>query len=500
MDDGCAAVNTVAEAVRVLQETRASLGSFNIHLHKIISNSPEVLAAFPQSELGKFISSKDFDHSENQRILGVEWQVASDEFVVRTNIPNKPYTKRGCLSMNNSLYDPFGLVAPVLLKGRILQRTFLTLGSEKSTAETLGWDDPLPESLRPLWEEWIKTLRDNDSTLKIPRGFLPSNFGEITDQSVHVFSDASLEGTGFVMYLRTVNTNGNIHVAFLMGNSRIAPQKAVSVPRLELCAALEASQATVKVLEYLSLPSDCAVYYTDSLVVIGYLNNTVKRFRRYVTTRVDAILKITKPEHWRYVPTIDNPADLASRPQTIESLLESAWLRGPVLLYEEHITTENVDMSEVELPEAVEIPVITLKTTTASDVLMKLTTDYSSLSKLVGVVKRVLDFLHLLRERVMRRKGISFAGRPPTSGELAIEALIRSAQGRFFPAFKDLNSLPENLHKLCPYIDDKSIIRVGGRLTKSTLSESQKHPILIPHQDPLTTLVIHHYHLSLIHI
>ena len=144
-------------------------------------------------------------------------------------------------------------------------------------------------------------------------------------------------------------------MSFLLGSSRIAPRKTVSVPRLELCAAMEATQAASKVIEDLEFPKQSVFFYTDSRVVLGYLTNTIKRFRRYVTSRVETILKAFGADSWCYVSTQENPADLASRSQTFDSLLTSCWLRGPSFLYEEPLRAAQDVPDIVELEPLLEV-------------------------------------------------------------------------------------------------------------------------------------------------
>ena len=63
-------------------------------------------------------------------------------------------------------------------------------------------------------------------------------FGIIKKTSLHHFSDASEEGYGQSTYLRLVNVSGKIHCCLLMGKSRVTPKKYVTIPRLELVAAV----------------------------------------------------------------------------------------------------------------------------------------------------------------------------------------------------------------------------------------------------------------------
>ena len=107
------------------------------------------MEAFPTEDLAKDIRSLDL-HQDNlpaQRSLGVFWDLETDAFTYKVSIPDKPPTRRGVLSVVNSVYDPLGLAAPVLLHGRLLLQQLVSMGKKKTATAPLGWDDPLPEEL-----------------------------------------------------------------------------------------------------------------------------------------------------------------------------------------------------------------------------------------------------------------------------------------------------------------------------------------------------------------
>ena len=132
------------------------------------------------------------------------------------------------LSTVSSIYDPPGFVAPLLLKGKqILQ----DLCREKA-----DWDDPVSEDVRRKWEKWRNELLLLD--LKVPRYWTPVGFGQVKSIELHHFSDASTTGYGQCSYLRLVNSKNEVHCAFVIWKSRVSPLKPVTIPRLELSAAL----------------------------------------------------------------------------------------------------------------------------------------------------------------------------------------------------------------------------------------------------------------------
>ena len=122
------------------------------------------------------------------------------------------------LSMISKTYDPLGLAAPFLFKGkRILQEL---------CKSNFTWDDAVSDDYIVVWEKWKKELQLLEN-LKMERCFKPSKFGKVTDFSLHHFSDASQDCYGQVTYLRIVNENGYIKCSLVMAKSRVAPTKFV---------------------------------------------------------------------------------------------------------------------------------------------------------------------------------------------------------------------------------------------------------------------------------
>ena len=82
------------------------------------------------------------------------------------------------------------------------------------------------------------------SEIKISRCVKPSDFN-VSSIEFHHFADASTSGYGVCSYLRLVDINGNVSVSLVFAKSRVSPIKPVTVPRLELAAAVLASRCSV---------------------------------------------------------------------------------------------------------------------------------------------------------------------------------------------------------------------------------------------------------------
>ena len=123
-------------------------------------------------------------------------------------------------------------------------------------------------------------------SIKIPRCYKQSQVGQVIRAELHHFSDASVHGYGPCSYLCLEDEAHNVHCAFVMEKSRVAPLKPVTIPRLELTAAFCSGRISQQIHRELEYRIDEDFYWTDSKVVLGYLNNESKRFHVYVANRV----------------------------------------------------------------------------------------------------------------------------------------------------------------------------------------------------------------------
>ena len=241
------------------------------------------------------------------------WNVENDEFFFEIFFEEKVATRRTILSTVASIYDPLGFLAPVILKAKELL--------QELCRRKLGWDEPIPEDLRPRWETWIRDLQ-NLKEVQIPRRFVPHDFGEYKRIELHHFSDTSSYGYGQCSYIRVIG-EGKIHCALVMGKTRVAPTSIQIIPRLELTAAVVSASVSKFLREELELKIDEEYFWTDSQVVLGYINNEARRFHIFVANRVQKIREITNPEHWHHVDTKHNLTDHASKGLNVTELKNS---------------------------------------------------------------------------------------------------------------------------------------------------------------------------------
>lgn len=481
VDDGLASVQSASAAIQLVKEAQSLCAKGRLHLHKFISNSREVLESIPESERAGGVHDVDLGLGELpiQTVLGVRWCVNSDAFSFKVSLDEKPATRRGILSTVASVFDPLGFLAPFLLLGKKILQEMCQKG--------VGWDEPLPTELVPRWNNWLDDLK-NLPCLEIPRCFFPSELGKIQRTELHHFSDASCSGYGQVSYLRILGDQ-QVHCSMVIGKARVSPTKITTVPRLELTAAVVSAAVGSMLKEELELQVDKEYYWTDSQVVLGYINNEARRFHVFVANRVQRIREVTDPAQWYYVNTDQNPADHASRGLSVKDLIQSNWLKGPEFLWErELVASEFSPELMVGDPEVRTTQVLHTELEKEENFLDRLER-FSKWNTALNAVARI--------QRLAQRTKIS--------GPVTIEerrkaslTLVKLAQSHVFKEemqlIKNGNLSPSHpLYQLNPVLQD-GVLRVGGRLKNAHLPIDVKHPAILPKDGVITRLITSYCH------
>ncbi|XP_062846427.1 uncharacterized protein LOC134325915 isoform X2 [Trichomycterus rosablanca] len=485
VDDGVTSVESAERAIELALEARELCANGGLRLHKFVSNSNVVLQSIPPSERATDTKTKNLTLNDMslERALGIHWDIESDSFTFKITAKDQPATRRGILSTVASIYDPLGIVAPYLLNGKGILQEMCHQGT--------GWDDLLPERLRPRWERWLDDLT-NLERISIARCYVPTNFGKVNKRELHHFSDASNKGYGQCSYLRLKNEKGEVHCALIMGKARVSPLKVVTIPRLELTAAVVSVTVSNMLKEELSYTNVEEFFWTDSKVVLGYINNDARRFHTFVANRVQKIRHCSNPQQWAYISTDENPADNASRGRTIDELLSSNWFTGPKFLWEKEIkpSTELIHDLPIGDPEVKRSHVLQTRTkeqVTLADRLSK----FSSWSRAIKAVARLL-------RRVKKDKSntLSTVKERQSAELLFIKDLQKQAYENEIKLLSKGSQLPihNKLYSLDVFLDKDGVLKVGGRLGHSSSSSSFKHPKVIPKGHHITSLIIAHYH------
>lgn len=161
-----------------------------------------------------------------------------------------------------SIFDPLGLISPVVIKFKIIIQKLCQL--------KISWDATLPKAIEKEWKNCRGKLI-NLNSLVIERPVIGS--GDIYEVQLHGFADASLTSYGACLYLRVENSVGQITTNLICAKSRVSPLKTVSLPRLELLAAVLLARLVSKYESSLYLPIKETYYWSDSTVVLSWISS-----------------------------------------------------------------------------------------------------------------------------------------------------------------------------------------------------------------------------------
>nr|XP_033199546.1 uncharacterized protein LOC117161894 [Bombus vancouverensis nearcticus] len=474
VDDALTGAETKDEALTLRTELTKLLQLAGLNIRKWASNDNDLLHGLSLEETNHQHFLGD---SQTLKTLGVFWNSSDDSILYSVEVKPTPsrVTKRIISSEIAKIYDPLGLLAPVIVRAKmLLQRIW---------SSKIDWDESLPIELHTEWERYYAQLPLLNN-VRFPRKAIIESAMEI---ELHGFCDASEKAYGACVYLRTLTINGRAWTQLLTAKSKVAPLKCQTIPRLELSGALLLTSLMSTVQQALSQKITRTIYWTDSTIVLHWLNTSPHTLKTFVANRVSEIQTKTSIRDWRHVPTDDNPADLISRGQTPEEFLRpTIWQHGPAWLYQSEGYWPTWALTpQIEVPE--QKGAICLSANPADYSLLE---RYSSWPKLIRIIARCL------RWRQERNRAA-----PLTVTELRIthNKLIKLLQNIHFSEEirtlqKDRNAaIKGKLTRLNPFIDKEGILRVGGRLSHSSMTFAQKHPIVLP-KSSVTTRIIEHEH------
>jgi len=487
LDDCLKSVQDEQTASSLIEGLYNMLRQGGFRLTKWVSSSREVMESVPVEERAKDVKDLDLDQDRLpiQRALGVSWEIERDTLGLKIQPKDQPVTRRGVLSVVSSVYDPLGLVCPFVLRAKLVLQSACRLN--------FAWDEELDEHHRTEWLKWLDEL----SQLKYScaRSLVPEGFGNVVQASLHHFADASEVAYGTASYIRLMNTEGQIHCSFLLGKSRLSPLKTVTIPRLELMAAVLAVKVDGTLRRELNMELGESSFWTDSMIVLHYIKSETRRFHTFVANRVINIHGGSAVTQWRHVPGVLNPADDASRGlHGYEMADDSRWALGPDFLWEASegwtsdivINPELLD-GDVEVKREAQVhAAASTESECTSDLLDKLVRRYSCWYRLRRAVAWLFRFRDWLKDKKMSRKPIQ-----ATEIQRAEKVILIYLQRKVFPEeFKALASGNKVSRKSPIYNLDPQL---GDGLLK-VRSRTGRHPIILPRDHHVTVLVARHAH------
>ena len=302
VDDLLAGGDSIQEVKKLRLNLCKTLAQGGFKLCKFRSSSPQVLSGIEKTlrEELPVQSIADNQNYEHPKALGLLWDSHNDHMSIALNVSGTVIpTKRGIISDISKTFDILGWMAPSIIKMKVLY--------QKLWMEKLGWDDPVPSD-HAEWKKQLPLLNH----VKLNRCYYRVEETPLTIQ-LHGFSDASELAYSAVVYIRSTYSSSLPLVKLVAAKTKVAPLKTLSIPRLELCGAQLLAKLLANVQTALSLPASALHAWSDSTIVLSWLDGQPKRFKTYVGNRIADILTLMPAECWSHVPTQINPADCASR-------------------------------------------------------------------------------------------------------------------------------------------------------------------------------------------
>ncbi|KAF0716103.1 DUF1758 domain-containing protein, partial [Aphis craccivora] len=439
VDDFLDGAGSISEALKLRDDLIAVLQKASMELCKWSSNDPRLLENV-DTAINVNANCNLIDVENTTKILGMYWNQNVDayQYIIRPFDENTRITKRVILSEIASVFDPLGLISPVINKFKIIMQQLWKLN--------MSWDAVLPSTIENEWRDNHLKLSDLN-LLVINRSLIGD--GQIADIQLHGFSDASATAYGACLYLRVLNTNGKCITNLICSKSRVAPLKTVSIPRLELLAAVLLARLAFKYEPNLHLPIKKRFFWSDSMVVLAWISSQSSKWKTFVANRVGEIHERTSIHEWSHIKNLE------------------LWWNGPKWLSD---SSSKWPMKGTETITGTEV---TTESKTASCVAAINDQDrtfydrYSSLTKLIRVVAYCKRFI---RNTLSKYADKYYGPIQANEYDVATICIIKQVQAVYFD--REISDLQNSrvvhckspLRHLKPFIDENNLIRVGGRL------------------------------------
>ncbi|XP_076660974.1 uncharacterized protein LOC143364585 [Halictus rubicundus] len=469
VDDLLSGADTIDEARAIRREVTGALSRGGFSIRQWASNNRDILDDLTDNELrANFIVNID----RSLKTLGISWKTNTDEicYTTCTDAVGSKATKRSILSEIARIFDPLGLLGPVVLHAKKIMQDVWRSG--------IAWDESVPQSIHSEWTQFTQQLELLRAVAFHRR--------VLTDQprniEIHGFCDASTIGYGACLYVRSTGKDGIVQCHLLCAKSRVAPLKTVTIPRLELCGALLLTRLYREASDALDISPDKVVFWSDSTVVLHWIRTAPHRLKMYAATRVAEIQSITGDHTWRHVRSEYNPADALSRGQLPHAFLQNrAWVVGPSWLIKNADEWPDEVLQNIEIPDLKAVTCFVANTNTID--LFTRCSSYTTLQRVIA---------YCLRFRPRGPRGGSLSAQEIQLAETRIIRNVQTSQfGNEIKCLQAKNTTSKcRIASLNPFLDEDAVLRVGGRLQKSDLPYDQKHPILLPSRHRLTDLII----------
>jgi hypothetical protein len=405
-------------------------------------------------------SSREFgetdDGVQEVKVLGIPWDVGQDELIVTKNAEAVSEEGQGRLTRRKAvgalarIYDPLGMAAPLYTELKVFIQSLWLDGG--------GWDTPIEELQEQRFRKILHRVTEATG-VRVPR-WLAYEPGQATE--LHVFVDASANVYAAVAYLRTEATETICHL--IASKNRVKPKGGMTIPRMELMAALLGSRLATCLLEELesAIGRVAVTIWSDAMTVLRWIAQQRLGSSVFVNNRLKEIHANTEVE-WRWVPTDQNPADLPTRGTTGAALARSdLWWKGPEFLAG---AKETWPVAKLTSGEGEDVAFVCAEEPPLEESLEE------ELQTFVDP-PRTSQFTRTRNSLIWMRRWRLGVRSPEQEKREAEELIWKKVQEQLIDQ--------KEVKGLNVYTDDRGLIRMGGRLDNvPAFTEEARHPVLL---------------------
>lgn len=474
MDDLLSGAESIDEARAIRDELIALLARGGFAIRQWAANDENIINDLPTSMLRVNFA---FDKDISVKTLGLIWYARGDEIHYEAHLVEvtQRLTKRNILSEIAKIFDPLGLLGPIVLYAKKLMQDVWRA--------QLDWDESIPQGIYTAWLQFVQQF-ESINRISFDRRVLTNDYRDV---QIHGFCDASKTGYGACLYIRSTGENNEITIVRLLcAKSRVAPLKPITIPRLELSGALLLARLYNEVESILNVVPSRIIFWCDSSIVLHWLRTPPHQLNAFVANRVEETQRLTETVEWRHIRSEDNSADAISRGQLPREFMQNrTWYTGPTWLVRDE---EGWPKELIQLKEIPELRKNVCLVAMHNDV--DIFEKFSSHTKLLRIVA------YCRRFRPANIYSGSLGVKEIDETEIHVLKMVQASQfGNEIKVLQNKGSITKGrLSNLSPYLDDKGLIRVGGRLQKSNLAFASKHPMLLPSRHRLSDNIIRETH------
>ena len=481
--------DNVEEILPIVETLKTSLNSVGFDTQEWVTNNPE-------------ISNEIESCNEPTKVLGYLYNPITDQMSIKNvTLDNTASTKRSILACQAKIFDPLGLLSPLMLPVKTFVRKLSQLG--------LHWDEELSPSLLSEWAKVCADFNGNDTPLNysFPRQAFKSGALDLV-----VFTDASTTAFGVVIY---AVQNGKSFLLF--SKSKLAPIPAKTLPTLELLAIFLGFNCikTITSSKVLGASINKIIFLSDSQIALSWvINSKTINKNIFANNRLQEIKQIKSELEKtgvnvsvQYIPTAENMADLVTRPMTakkFQPIWEESWHIGPYWINLPPSKFPSGNLSG--LPSSISI----LPKNSADDSFTSFTIVTQQQDPLIDP-RKFSSYDRFFKTVLFTFKAVYLLTRRPCSLNIlrakTFAYIFKIMQKDCFP--EELKLLEEDsplkssnklITKYNLFLDNFGLIRVQLRLQNSPIiSDAAKKPLLMG-KHYITNLFIKKIHYSLCHM